>query len=587
MSVDESATVEALQGARQEFVDHTTRYGGRVVDTAGDSVLAVFPTASGAMSASVAIQDVLCARAQSLPSDRQLLFRIGVHLSEILEGPDGTVYGDGINIAARIQSVSEPGSIVVSEAIRAAVKGKQGISFIDLGTRDLKNIAESVRIFQIRSKNASDDDSGPPKVAGVSAAPERLALPDKPSIAVLPFTNMSADAEQEYFCDGISDDLITELSRFHSLFVIARNSTFTYKGRSVDVRTVAAELGVRYVLEGSVRRSANRIRITAQLLDAMTGTQLWAEKFDRDATEIFEVQEELTRRMVVSIAPFIDEAEREKVRRRPDSFGAYEIGVRANLKGHEAYQRFDAIKINEAISDARAALAIDPRSVIALVALALCQWQHIMLGSAPDRNSAWQEGMDAANRAIEADRNDCMGYVCKSLLFAFAPPLDRANEALSVARRAVELNPHSTASLGTLAFAEIVTGHAEAAIKHLLEVMRLSPRDPLRFSMYNQLSLANFLSARYAEGLAYAELGIEDAPGMPQLHVALAMNAVGLGDMKGARRAFEEARQRGQAYTERVLAGGLVLRNQDQLNRATSFLRKARDWREDESRLIG
>jgi TolB-like protein/cytochrome c-type biogenesis protein CcmH/NrfG len=385
---------------------------------------------------------------------------------------------------------------------------------------------------------------------------------------------MSGEAEQEYFCDGIAEDIITELSRFHSLFVIARTSTFAYKGRAVDVRTVAKELGVRYVLEGSVRRSNDRIRLTAQLVDATTGSHLWAEKFDRRLAEVFEVQEELTRRIVGSLAPFIEEAEREKVRRRPENFGAYEIAIRAHVKGYDGFRNFDPDVIEEAIADARLALSIDPRSVMALVALSFCQWQRVAQGVA-EASDAWKEGMEAANRAIDADPNDCMGYVTKAVLLAFAPEADRTNDALSNARRGHELNPNNMSSLTALAFSESVTGHAANAIEHLHEVLRISPRDPIRFSTHNQLAIAYCLAGLYAEGVAFAERGLEGAPGYVSLHTFLAANCVGLGDIPRARAAFAEARRISPAYTNRALAGGMVFRDPEQLQRITRFLRIA------------
>jgi adenylate cyclase len=278
MAVDDKATVAALDAARAVFREQVEAQQGRVIDMAGDSVLAVFGTVAGAVTAALAIQAQVNAVADAEAIDRRMRFRIGVHLGDVIEKADGTVYGDGVNIAARLQGLAEPGGITVSESIRSAVKGKVGASFEDHGEQAVKNIADPVRAWRLRTGAVEP-------VATVPAAPSitaiDLSLPDKPSIAVLPFVNMSGDPEQEYFTDGITEDIITELSRFHSLFVIARNSSFSYKGQSPDIRRVGKELGVRYVLEGSIRKSAQRIRVTGQLIDALTGNHLWAEKYDR------------------------------------------------------------------------------------------------------------------------------------------------------------------------------------------------------------------------------------------------------------------------------------------------------------------
>ena len=271
-----------------------------------------------------------------------------------------------------------------------------------------------------------------------------LSLPDKPSIAVLPFVNMSGDPEQEYFTDGITEDIITELSRFHSLFVIARNSSFSYKGQSPDIRRVGKELGVRYVLEGSIRKSAQRIRVSGQLIDTLSGNHLWAEKYDRVLEDIFEVQEELTRSIVAAIAPHIDDAEREKVhRRRPESLGAYEHAVSAWAKSWAGYLNADVGLRNEALAEAQAALAIDPRSSLALQVVAWVQLQHVLFGTAPDLAAAWQAGFSAATQAIEIDRNDSHAYAFKACLLCYAADKQRAAEDLPNARRAYELNPNS------------------------------------------------------------------------------------------------------------------------------------------------
>ena len=312
MSADERATLAALDSARAIFRHHVEAHQGRVIDTAGDSVLAVFDTATGAVAASLAVQQALAAAAAHVPEERQMRFRIGVHLGDVMEKADGTVYGDGVNIASRLQGLAEPGGITVSDAVQSAVQGRVDASFSDQGVQEVKNILHTVHAFRVVAAR-SEAPAGAPE-------PSKRLPADKPSIAVLPFANMSGDSEQEYFADGISEDIITGLSRLRWFFVIARNSSFAYKGKSVDMKRVARELAVRYVLEGSVRKGGNRVRITAQLIDAQSGNHLWAQRYDGDLTDVFALQDEITQKVVAAIEPRLLEAEGiRRAARRPIS----------------------------------------------------------------------------------------------------------------------------------------------------------------------------------------------------------------------------------------------------------------------------
>jgi adenylate cyclase len=305
MAADERATVTALDAARAVFREQIESSRGRVIDMAGDSVLAVFETATGAVSAALSIQQRLTSLCADVPDERRMRFRVGVHLGDVIEKADGTVYGDGVNIAARLQGLAEPGGITVSESIRTAVKGKVTASFDDQGAQQVKNIADPVRVYRVGPEGSATPT---PTLAAGETNP---SLPDRPSITVLPFTNMSGDPEQEYFADGMVEDIVTELSRFQRLFVIARNTSFTYKGRGVEVRKVARELGVHFVLEGSVRRAGNRVRITAQLIDGETGRHVWAERYEDVLSDVFELQERITRQIVGSM---VTEIEAEEMR---------------------------------------------------------------------------------------------------------------------------------------------------------------------------------------------------------------------------------------------------------------------------------
>jgi len=534
-------------------------------------VLAVFETAAGAVSAALTIQQQIDALTAAEPQDRRMRFRIGVHLGDVLEKADGTVYGDGVNIAARLQTMAEPGGIAVSESVRATVAGKVSAAFRDLGEQAMKNIAEAVHAFAMRP-----GASPATRATGPNADPLALSLPDKPSVAVLPFVNMSGDPEQEYFTDGLTEDIITELSRFHMLFVSARNSSFSYKGTSPDIRRVGKELGVRYVLEGSIRKSAARIRVTGQLIDTLTGNHLWAEKYDRVLEGIFELQEELTRGIVAAIAPHIDFAEREKVhRRRPENLSAYEHAVSALAKAWSGILNADVGLRNEALAEAQAALTIDPRSIVALMVVARVQLVHVYLGTAPDVAAAWQSGIAAATRATEIDPGFSEAHAFKAYLLSFAPDKQLAAEDLRHGRRAYELNPNSTWAVGALAFSEICTGLADEAIAHLHQAMRMNPRDPQRFNSHLMLSMGYLFTGDYGRGAEHARLGIADAPGVVGLHGHLAMHLVGIGDIAAASSACAEARRLAPAWVERGLSGRFVYRKPDHLHRATTFMRIA------------
>ena len=585
MSGDESGTHFRLKAHRSERIEPPIRrHRGRLIKLTGDGAMIEFASAVEALSAAIEIQQAMIDFNRAEPENAAIVFRIGLELGDVIvDDDDHELYGDGVNVAVRLESVALPGGIVVSSTVHDAAKGRLKAAYEDLGILELKNIERPVRAFRVAWSAADWSRQGngalPSTAASVGAAIGALTapppLPDKPSIAVLPFTNMSADPEQEYFTDGMTEDIITEMSRFHEIFVIARNSTFAYKGRAVDVRLVATELGVRYVLEGSIRKAANRVRVTGQLIDALSGSHIWAERYDRILMDIFAVQEELTRSIVRAIAPQILDAESEKIhRRRPDDLSAYEIAVRANAKAWEAWPKSDRRLRDAAIADANAALAIDPRSTTALGALSFAQWQHIAFATAEDRGFAWHEGMRAAERAIEIDRSFSFAHSTKSLLLAFTSDRDRIDQALACAQLSYELNPHSMAALTALAFIEIVSGDPEGATQHLLEALRVSPRDSLKPTVLLNLAMASSCARRYADGVNYATLGLREAPGFAPLYMHLAVNYVGLGEIAQARAALDEASRLAPGQVERSLKG-FMFRNPEHQRRGTTFVRIA------------
>ncbi len=395
------------------------------------------------------------------------------------------------------------------------------------------------------------------------------ALPAMPSIAVLPFQNMGGDPEQEYFADGMAEDIITKLSRFKELFVTARNSTFSYKGKSPDIRQVGKELGVRYVLEGSVRRAGNRIRVNAQLIDSLTGSHVWAETYDRMLEDVFELQEELTVSIVGTISSTISTAEIESLRqRRPANLSAYESALRAKALGWEAFRKNDPALAERAIREAKAALAIDPDSVQALCALAGAHWQQFYFKSAPDPDAAWQAGYEAASRAIELDPTNEEGYRRKAQLCV----RDDAHleEALFAARRAYELNPNNASALAYLGLCEVKRGDLPAAIEHLTRAMRISPRDPLKPN--SPLALAYFLSKNYAAALQQAQIATSEAPNAPLPMALVAVSYVGLNEVDKARAVMDAARRVAPDFLEKV---GFLIgwnRNPEYLRHFMTFL---------------
>lgn len=570
MAGDDRAAVAALDAARAVFRTQIEAHQGRVIDMAGDSVLAVFETAIGAVSTALAVQAELDALASGASNDCCMRFRIGVHLGDVLEKRDGTVYGDGVNIAARLQGLAEPGGITISESIRSAVRGKVAARFEDQGEQAVKNIPDAVRTFRVKPEG-----SGSPKPS-VGAAEIDLSLPDKASIAVLPFANLSGDPEQEYFTDGISEDIITELSRFRSLFVIARNSSFTYKGKSVDVRTVGKELGVRYVLNGSIRRSGQRVRVTGQLVDALTGAHLWAEHYDRVLEDIFAVQEELTRQIVMAIAPEIDASEIARARRaRPGNLSAHEIGLRANADAMRAMLTTDATLIGGTIEQAEEALALDPRCCVALHALALAHFLEVWFRTTPDIKASYQQCVEAVDRALAVDLSEHRPHLYPGLLEVHSgTPAVKAN-GLSRLRRAYEQNANDPWVLFCLATGETVCGDYVKGRDLASEALRMNPRDPARYLLFNLLAQANFLGKQYQTGLDWAVRSTSEMPKFISAHVHAALNYVGLGRITEAMHEVECAHRLAPEQLDLMLHGMLHCADPEHRQRATTFLRIA------------
>jgi adenylate cyclase len=485
MAQDERSTLGMLDASRGVFRTRIEANQGHVIDMAGDSVLATFESASGAVNAALEIQKALAITGDAMPEARRMRFRIGIHLGDVIEKSDGTVYGDGVNIAARLEGLAEPGGITVSGMVQEAVRNRVAAQFADLGEQSVKNIAAPVHAFRVVR---SDSDAAAPVLT-----PAALPLPGKPSIAVLPFTSMGGDAEHEYFADGIVEDIITELSRYSELFVIARNSTFTYKGRAVKVQDVRRDLGVHYVVEGSVRRAGNRVRLTVQLIDARTGNHVWAERYDRDFVDLFDLQDELTRAIVATLPGRLGAAEAERLRRKPPSdMAAFDYLLAGKIHHHRATPEDN----DEALRLLDKAIALDPQFAQAHA------WKACTLGQAAERGFrdppekflmlAWEE----INKAVALDEND---VECHRLLCEVCIEMRQLDQAVVHNERALTMNPNDPRLVAQKG--EILTwlGQPAEAVEWLKTAMRLDPHGaPMRAHL---LGRALFGAQQYAEAL--------------------------------------------------------------------------------------
>ena len=580
MGRDEYGTLARLKAHRTERLEPTlARHGGRLVKLIGDGALVEFPSAVDALGAAIEFQQAMADANRQQPPDTAIVFRVGLHLGDlIVDGED--LYGDGVNVAARLEAEAPPGGIVVSRAIREAVEGRLKAKLHALGELTLKNIERPIRAFQIEW-DAADWRISVPAMAVLSKTTSSptdapLTLPDKPSIAVLPFQNMSGDPEQEYFADGISEEIITELSRFHSLFVISRNSSFSYKGKSPDLRQVGRELGVRYVLEGSIRKASNRIRVTGQLVDTLTGNHIWAERYDRVLEDIFAVQEEVTQAIVAAIAPQIASTEQSKAnRRRPDNLSAYEIALRAWAHASEGQDKADRTLFDQSIGEAKEALAIDPSSVLALHALAMAHGFALLLQMGADPEHSLREAMWAAARAVELDGTDPLGYAMRGMGVFLGGQLDRYPDALADARRAHEMNPNDTFVLLFLGTLETGVGEHERAIEHGQQMLRLNPRQFYSHMTYNLLAFASFGAKQYVEGIGWASRALNDMPRLLFAHLHLTTCLIGTGEIDKAKAAFAAGQRLGPKFFRSRLEGTSTLARPEDRTRQRTFLRIA------------
>jgi adenylate cyclase len=540
MGEDEEGTLVALKAIRRDLGDpKIDEHRGRIVKTTGDGLLIEFASVVDAVRCAVEIQRAMSERNAEIAEARQIRFRIGINLGDVIID-DGDIYGDGVNIAARLEGLAEPGGICVSRVVHDQVRDKLDIAFADIGEQALKNIVRPVGVYAIAP--ASPHPNPPPQAGegsahsaqvGVDAAPA-FALPDKPSIAVLPFQNMSGDPEQEYFADGMVEEIITALSRIRWLFVIARNSTFTYKGQAVDVKQVGRELGVRYVLEGSVRKGGNRVRITGQLIDAATGTHLWADRYDGSLDDVFDLQDKVASAVAGVIEPALQAAETVRAARRPTTdMSAYEAYLRAN-----AMLFTSTALIPQALALLEDAISRDPNYGPALGLAAILCMRLYTDRSSQDREADRWKGMDYGYRAVRAAGDDAGALA--NAAFALSVLGEDIGSMIAMIDRALALNPSHARGWYISGTLRLFAGEPDTAIEHLETAQRLSPR--ARLGVVNlHIGMAYLVSRRFEEALPKLLLETQNvSPEHPAPNCWLAACYAHLGRLDDARRIVEQ-----------------------------------------------
>jgi adenylate cyclase len=499
MGIDEEGTLERLKALRREFVDpRIAEHHGRIVKTTGDGLLVEFSSVVDAVRCAVEMQQAMPERNTGAGTDNRIELRIGINLGDlIVEGDD--LYGDGVNIAARIEALADAGGVFVSNTVHDHVRDRLPFVFEDLGEQQFKNIARPVRVFRVRDAGADY------KHASASSAPV-LPLPDKPSIAVLPFANLSGDPEQEYFADGMVEEIITALSRIRWLFVIARNSTFTYKGQAIDVKRVGRELGVRYVLEGSVRKGGGRVRITAQLIEAETRAHLWADRFDGAFEDVFELQDKVAISVAGVIEPTLRQVEIERARRkRPESLDAYDLYLRALPFAYTSMPE-DA---GTALGFLEHAIKLEPDFASAHAIIAWCQEQRYLRGGLDEDAKA--TALHHARLAIAAGGDDATALAVAGLVIGFLEPRDYES-ALDAFDRSLALSNSSALALGLSALTRAWHGESTIAIEQAELALRLSPLDPLTNQRHMAIAIAHFVAGRFAESAVAANRSVQANP---------------------------------------------------------------------------
>ena len=572
MGRDEAGTLARLKALRRELIDPmVAEHKGRIVKTTGDGLLIEFPSVVEAVACAITVQSGMGSRNAATPEDRRIEFRVGINSGDIIV-EDGDIHGDGVNIAARLEGVAEPGGICVPAIVHDQVRDRLDCVFEDLGEQSLKNIVRPVRVYRIGPEigpRASRPLSGVDATGTAAVQPATLPLPDKPSIAVLPFQNMSGDPEQEYFVDGMVEEIITALSRIRWLFVIARNSTFTYKGRPIEVKEIGRELGVRYILEGSVRKGGSRVRITAQLIDAETGAHLWADRFDGLIEDVFELQDKIALSVAGVIEPALQAAEMRRSAARPTTdLTAYDLYLRALA----VFYPITKERVIEALRLFEEAIAIDPHYGPALSWAAMCHREIATSGWAEAPETSWRKGSALARQAVQAAENDPRVLVNAALVLAhFGDDIgEDIGAMIGLIDRALALNPSFARGWNVSGILRNIAGEHDLAIEHIGIALRLSPRERIGTPLV-VLGMAYFLKRQFDEAASKLLLAVQDNPGHPGTYRCLAACYAHMGRLDEA----HEIVTRLRAITPIIVPSDVPYRNPEYRELLLSGLRLA------------
>jgi len=563
MGADEVGTLEALKAHRREVVDPAiAAHHGRIVKTTGDGMLVEFASVVDAVTCAMVMQGKIAER--NGKATQQIAFRIGINIGEIISDGDD-IFGDGVNIAARVENECEPGGVYLSGSAFEQLRGKTGFFFEDLGERELKNIDRPVRLFAVRSAVGSRTETAAP------SPPSRptLPLPDKPSIAVLPFTNMSGDPEQEYFADGMVEDIITSLSRLKSLFVIARNSSFTYKGKAVDIKQVGRELGVRYVLEGSVRRAGDRLRITAQLIETTTGRHIWADRWDCGLTDIFEAQDEITARIQNAIGGVLVKTEAGRASRSGQAnIQAWQLRMQA----WEGFHRWDRQGLLRGVELGREAIQLDPRESDGYVATASCLYALALSGWATSGREAMNEAIALLSSGLNLDADDAMAH---AVLGVALLAVGRHDEAVCEVKRGSELAPESYYESVCSGIVLGYCGEPQDSLRWFETAVRVSPRDPRIYAAYQTQCAPLFVLDRYDEVVIAAQRVMRQLPTWTEALTMQAAAYAKMGRIDEARRVVKSLLALDAKYSLKRAVGRHPYRNAADRDKLVTALMQA------------
>ncbi|MBI2740681.1 MAG: adenylate/guanylate cyclase domain-containing protein [Rhodospirillales bacterium] len=573
IGLDEEGTVSALKAHRTAlFEPRIAHHRGRLVKTTGDGLLVEFPSVVDAVRCAVDVQREMARRNGEIAPDRRIEFRIGIHVGDIVAEQDD-IFGDGVNIAARLEALAEPGGISVSARVQEDAEGRLDVAFVDDGQHQLKNIARPVRVYRVQLAPVAPGAAPRPAaaVAGAVVAAPPMPASELPSIAVMPFQNLTSEADQDYFADGVVDDVINGLSRYRTLlFVIARNSTFTYKGRAVDVKQVGRELNVRYVLEGSVRRAGNRLRIGGQLIDATTAVQIWSDRFEGEIEDIFALQDRVAESVVGALVPQVREAEMNRARRTPtesvDSHLAY-------MQALGFFHTWSRDGLEKALQLCYRAIELDPNYATPYGLALNCFCLRRTAGWAADRAHDNAEARRLCDRVLEIGRDNFLAVASSG--FAMASLFGECEQGAALIDESLKLNPNASATLVQSGFVRTWLGEPELAIHQLQRAMRNSPVDVLMFSMHTGMALAHFVARRDDEAYAWAEKALQRNPlASPAVRIAVASAAL-LGRLPDATKYLSLLRQLDPGLLLSNLADRVNLSRPQDRERLVEGLRKA------------